>query len=80
VRWLLRHGANISSDKFGKTPMNDAAENEQLEVGFYFIRKHTFFQNVNKIGSLSSQITTKMTTPDKNPDKILNDNPDVNAR
>jgi hypothetical protein len=30
---LLRHGAKITSDKYGKTPMNDAAENEQLEVG-----------------------------------------------
>jgi ankyrin repeat protein len=32
VRWLLRRGARIAHDKFGKTPMNDAAENEQLEV------------------------------------------------
>lgn len=32
VQWLLRHGAVIKSDKFGKTPMSDAAENKQLEV------------------------------------------------
>ena len=32
VKWLLRRGAKISHDKYGKTPMNDAAENEQLEV------------------------------------------------
>jgi len=32
VRWLLRHGARITHDKYGKTPMNDAAENKQLEV------------------------------------------------
>jgi len=32
VEWLLRHGASIKSDKYGKTPMNDAAENKQLEV------------------------------------------------
>jgi len=32
VRWLLRHGARVSHDKYGKTPMNDAAENKQLEV------------------------------------------------
>jgi len=32
VRWLLRHGARITTDKYGKTPMNDAAENKQLEV------------------------------------------------
>lgn len=32
VQWLLRHGAVIKSDKFGKTPLSDAAENKQLEV------------------------------------------------
>merc|ERR1719430_1044277 len=32
VKWLLRRGAKITHDKYGKTPMNDAAENEQLEV------------------------------------------------
>ena len=29
---MLRRGAKIAHDKYGKTPMNDAAENEQLEV------------------------------------------------
>ena len=40
VRWLLRHGARITHDKYGKTPMNDAAENKQLEVNLiikYFL-------------------------------------------
>ena len=32
VAWLLRHGANIKCDKYGKTPMSDAAENKQIEV------------------------------------------------
>lgn len=32
VRWLLRHGARLSLDKYGKSPINDAAENQQVEV------------------------------------------------
>lgn len=32
VRWLLKHGARLSLDKFGKSPINDAAENQQVEV------------------------------------------------
>lgn len=32
VRWLLNHGAKLSLDKFGKSPINDAAENQQVEV------------------------------------------------
>ncbi|KAK2710331.1 hypothetical protein QYM36_013849 [Artemia franciscana] len=31
VRWLLSNGAKIILDKHGKSPINDAAENEQLE-------------------------------------------------
>ena len=33
VRWLLSRRAKICLDKFGRSPLNDAAENEQLEVG-----------------------------------------------
>ena len=32
VRWLLRHGAAIVLDKFGKSPINDAADNDHMEV------------------------------------------------
>lgn len=32
VQWLLRHGAKLVIDKFGKSPINDAAENQQMEV------------------------------------------------
>jgi len=34
VRWLLNHGAKLSLDKYGKSPINDAAENQQVEVGY----------------------------------------------
>lgn len=32
VCWLLRAGARLVLDKFGKSPVNDAAENHQMEV------------------------------------------------
>ena len=32
VRWLVEHGATIRPDKFGKTPTDDARENEHMEV------------------------------------------------
>jgi espin len=31
VKWLLSHGAKLSLDKYGKSPINDAAENQQVE-------------------------------------------------
>ena len=36
VRWLLCHGARLVLDKFGKSPINDAAENQQMEVRTVF--------------------------------------------
>lgn len=40
VRWLLKHGARLSLDKYGKSPINDAAENQQVEVSHYSISFH----------------------------------------
>lgn len=37
VRWLLNHGAKLSLDKYGKSPINDAAENQQVEVKYSLI-------------------------------------------
>lgn len=31
VRWLLSNGAQLSLDKYGKSPINDAAENQQVD-------------------------------------------------
>lgn len=31
VKWLISHGAKLSLDKYGKSPINDAAENQQTE-------------------------------------------------
>lgn len=39
VRWLLNHGAKLSLDKYGKSPINDAAENQQVEVNNKIILK-----------------------------------------
>lgn len=39
VRWLLNHGAKLSLDKYGKSPINDAAENQQVEVRLGIIRR-----------------------------------------
>ncbi|XP_073993490.1 uncharacterized protein isoform X2 [Rhodnius prolixus] len=32
VRWLLRHGALLLQDNYGKSPINDAAENQQMQA------------------------------------------------
>ena len=33
LRWLLTHGARVETDDLGGTPLHDAAEHGQLEVG-----------------------------------------------
>lgn len=33
LSWLLLHGGEISADLWGGTPLHDAAENGELEVG-----------------------------------------------
>lgn len=33
LRWLLSHGAKVETDDLGGTPLHDAAEHGQMEVG-----------------------------------------------
>ncbi|XP_076318466.1 uncharacterized protein LOC143229673 isoform X2 [Tachypleus tridentatus] len=40
LRWLLRQGVRILLDKFGKSPLNDAAENDHVEC-FAVLTAHT---------------------------------------
>ena len=59
VKWLLRRGAKITHDKYGKTPMNDAAENEQLEVREY--SQHIKMGSTQiQMGPMQMQIQTQM--------------------
>ena len=37
VKWLLKHGSKISKDSCGKTPIDDAQENNQMEVNLLLI-------------------------------------------
>lgn len=41
LRWLLKHGGRILLDKHGKSPLNDAAENEHMQVSVIY----TFYLN-----------------------------------
>ena len=34
VKWLLKNGAKVAKDSSGKTPIDDAQENNQLEVTY----------------------------------------------
>lgn len=54
VRWLLNHGAKLSLDKYGKSPINDAAENQQVEVRlkFPFTSDHRSFNSLPFIFSV----------------------------
>lgn len=40
VRWLLKKGASITLDKYGKSPINDAADNDHMEVRGVDTHKH----------------------------------------
>jgi len=43
LTYLLEHGAFLTFDKYGKSPLNDAAENEQVEVsGCHGIMNESF--------------------------------------
>ncbi|XP_022258614.1 synphilin-1-like, partial [Limulus polyphemus] len=42
LRWLLSHGSRISLDKFGKSPMKDAAENGHIEC-YTLLKKYASY-------------------------------------
>ena len=44
VKWLLKNGAKITRDSCGKTPIDDAQENNQMEVS-YFPNSYCSFNN-----------------------------------
>ncbi|XP_017852026.1 uncharacterized protein LOC108606428 isoform X2 [Drosophila busckii] len=48
VRWLLNHGAKLSLDKYGKSPINDAAENQQVECLNVLVQHGTTIDYNNK--------------------------------
>ncbi|CRL00006.1 CLUMA_CG013296, isoform A [Clunio marinus] len=49
VKWLLNHGAKLSLDKYGKSPINDAAENQQTEcLNILVQHSNEFMTNTSK--------------------------------
>ncbi|RZF37270.1 hypothetical protein LSTR_LSTR014787 [Laodelphax striatellus] len=70
VRWLLRHGAKLSLDKFGKSPINDAAENQQMECSYadcvnYTAGREPFYLHLPSSTINSSSSTTSMLKKDQ---------------
>ncbi|XP_055389695.1 probable serine/threonine-protein kinase cdc7 isoform X2 [Condylostylus longicornis] len=64
VRWLLNHGAKLSLDKYGKSPINDAAENQQVECLNVLVQHGTTVDYVsqngnNKLGSVRQKTAMK---------------------
>jgi len=61
VRWLLTRRAKICLDKFGRSPLNDAAENEQLEVHqFDSLRSSIYLIDPFRL-SISAALKCKLT-------------------
>ncbi|XP_042878801.1 uncharacterized protein LOC122257543 [Penaeus japonicus] len=46
VRWLLKKGASVSLDKFGKSPINDAADNDHMETKDIILEIYSSFSSV----------------------------------
>ncbi|GAB0094028.1 uncharacterized protein DMENIID0001_092390 [Sergentomyia squamirostris] len=59
VRWLLSHGARLSLDKYGKSPINDAAENQQVECLNVLVQHGTTPDHHNSEGNYRSKVSKK---------------------
>ncbi|XP_055682424.1 uncharacterized protein LOC129789571 isoform X3 [Lutzomyia longipalpis] len=59
VRWLLNHGARLSLDKYGKSPINDAAENQQVECLNVLVQHGTTPDHHNSEGNYRSKASKK---------------------
>ena len=46
VEWLLSSGASISLDKYGKSPMDDAQDNQHMQVSKSEFRENLIFFKV----------------------------------
>ncbi|XP_046407341.1 espin [Ischnura elegans] len=62
VRWLMAHGgARLTLDKWGKSPVNDAAENEQLECLEILVQNGPLpdYQAIPKVATLEPILGNK---------------------
>ncbi|XP_055710515.1 caskin-1 isoform X2 [Phlebotomus papatasi] len=59
VRWLLNHGARLSLDKYGKSPINDAAENQQVECLNVLVQHGTTPDHHNSEGNYRQKASKK---------------------
>ena len=55
MQWLLNHGAKLSLDKFGKSPINDAAENQQTECLNVLVQHSSDYMSTSKSRHSSSK-------------------------
>uniref|UniRef100_A0A182N2X6 ANK_REP_REGION domain-containing protein n=1 Tax=Anopheles dirus TaxID=7168 RepID=A0A182N2X6_9DIPT len=65
VRWLLNHGAKLSLDKYGKSPINDAAENQQVEC------LNVLVQHGNLLGASGDESHDNQTSPKQHRQQLV---------
>lgn len=54
VRWLLKNGGKIMTDKYGKSAINDAMENEHTEVVDLLLKQNK--ENIQEKGLIQSKL------------------------
>lgn len=82
VRWLLSHGARLSLDKYGKSPINDAAENQQVECLNVLVQHGTVPDQMSSGSSNyeGSVYRTKVGGPGANAQKMRSSNNYYNTK